>query len=57
MIPCTGGRPVRTYEWYTTTAAAGHGLDAPYLWNVEIIVNQHDLIASVSKPALITVSG
>ena len=57
MIPCTGGRPARTYEWHTTTAAAGHGLDAPYLWNVEIIVNQHDLIASVSKPALITVSG
>ena len=45
------------YIWYDTTAAAGHGLDKPYLWNVEVIVNQHDTIASISEPALITVSG
>jgi hypothetical protein len=51
------GRNNKEYDWHTTTADAGHGLDAPYLWNVEVIVNQHDTIASVSKPALITVSG
>lgn len=45
------------YKWCDTTAAAGHGLDKPYLWNVEVIVNQHDTIASISDPALITVSG
>jgi hypothetical protein len=50
-------RPNKTITWYRHTSDAGHGLDKPYLWNVEVIVNQHDLIASVSDPALITVSG
>jgi hypothetical protein len=47
----------KEYIWYDTTEATGHGLDKPYLWNVEIVVNQHDTISSVSDPALITVSG
>lgn len=53
------------YIWYSHNSSignyfgsdAGYNMDYPYLWNVEIVTDQHEDILTISDPALISIAG